>query len=118
MFHACSSDSFNPMNVESRLPVTLMASVTPPAVNDRGSKVRILTDPISSKGQFSLPSQVVKVELHPVFQQYHQGIPHILQEVFHQPDSHLPRSDMDCVWNPVEVQTFALCAVLLRTIQG
>ena len=44
----CSSDSFNPMNVESKLPVAPMGSVTPPAAEDRGSKVGILTDPIIS----------------------------------------------------------------------
>ena len=47
-FHAHSSDSFNPMIVESQLPVTPMRSMTPPAVQDRGSKVRILTNPIIS----------------------------------------------------------------------
>ena len=47
-FHSHSSDSFNPMNVESKLPVAPMASVTPPAVDDRGSKVRILTSPTFS----------------------------------------------------------------------
>ena len=43
-----SSDSFNLMKVESMLPVTPMASVTTPATKDRGSKVRKLTDPITS----------------------------------------------------------------------
>ena len=43
-----SSDSFNPMNVESMLPVTPMGSVTPPATRDRGSKVRMATGPIIS----------------------------------------------------------------------
>ena len=47
-FQVHSSDSFNPMNVESKLPVTPIRSVTPPASEDRGSKVRILTDPIIS----------------------------------------------------------------------
>ena len=45
---AHSSDSFNPMNVESKLPVAPMGGVTPPATTDRDSKVRILTDPIIS----------------------------------------------------------------------
>ena len=45
-FQVHSSDSFNLMNVESKLPVTPMGSVTPPAAEDRGSKVRFLTDPI------------------------------------------------------------------------
>ena len=49
-FNAHSSDSFNPMNMESKLLVTPMGSVTPPAINDRGSKVGISTDPISSTG--------------------------------------------------------------------
>ena len=43
-----SSDSFNPLKMESMLPVTPMESVTPPATNDRGSEVRKSTDPISS----------------------------------------------------------------------
>ena len=43
-----SSDSFNPLKMESMLPVTPMESVTPPATKDRGSKVRKSTDPISS----------------------------------------------------------------------
>ena len=47
-FQVHSSDSFNPMNVESKLPVTPMGSVTPPATEDRGSKVRIPTNPIIS----------------------------------------------------------------------
>ena len=47
-FQLCSSESFDPMNVDSLLPVTPMGSVTPPAVEDRGSKVGILTDPITS----------------------------------------------------------------------
>ena len=47
-FHMHSSDSFNPMNVESKLPVTSMGDVTPPATTNRDSKVRILTNPISS----------------------------------------------------------------------
>ena len=38
-FSSHSSDSFNPMNVESMVPVTPMGSVTPPATRDRGSKV-------------------------------------------------------------------------------
>ena len=46
--NSCSSDSFNQMKVESMLPVTPMASVTPPATKDRGSKVRKSTDPIIS----------------------------------------------------------------------
>ena len=47
-FNVHSSDFFNPMGVDSQLPVTPMGSVTPPAVDDRGSKVRIPSDPISS----------------------------------------------------------------------
>ena len=47
-FHTHSSDSFNPMNVESKLPVMTMGGVTPPATTDRDSKVGILTDPIIS----------------------------------------------------------------------
>ena len=47
-FHMHSSDSFNPMNVESKLPVAPMGGVTPPATRDRDSKVGILTDPIIS----------------------------------------------------------------------
>ena len=47
-FHMHSSDSFNPMNVESKLPVAPMGGVTPPATTDRDSKVRTLTDPITS----------------------------------------------------------------------
>ena len=43
-----SSDSFNPMKVESMLPVTPMESVTTPATKDRGSKVRKPTNLISS----------------------------------------------------------------------
>ena len=43
-----SSDSFNPMNVESVLPVTPMGSVTPPATSDRDSKVGKPTNPIIS----------------------------------------------------------------------
>ena len=50
MFHQHSSDSFNPLSVESNLPVAPMASGTPPAMKDRDSKVRILTDPINSTG--------------------------------------------------------------------
>ena len=45
---SCSSDSFNPLKMESMLPVTPMESVTPPATKDRGSKVGKPTDPISS----------------------------------------------------------------------
>ena len=47
-FCSHSSDSFNPMNVESVLPVTPMGSVTPPATKDRDSKVGMSTDPIIS----------------------------------------------------------------------
>ena len=47
-FHACFSHSFNPKNVESQLPVTPVGSVTPPAIEDRGSKVGILTNSIIS----------------------------------------------------------------------
>ena len=47
-FSTCSSDSFNPMNVESVLPVTPMESVTPPAVDDRANKVGVPSDPIIS----------------------------------------------------------------------
>ena len=45
---AHSSDSLNPMTVESMLPVTLMGGVTPPATKERDSKVRISTNPIIS----------------------------------------------------------------------
>ena len=45
-----SSDSFNPLKMESMLPVTPMESVTPPATKDRDSKVRKSTNPISSTG--------------------------------------------------------------------
>ena len=38
-FSSHSSDSFNPMNVESVLPVAPMGSVTPPATKDRDSTV-------------------------------------------------------------------------------
>ena len=47
-FSACSSDSLNLMTVESMLHVTPMGGVTPPAIKDRDSKVRISTDPIIS----------------------------------------------------------------------
>ena len=47
-FSAHSSDSLNPMNVESMLPVIPMGGVTPPTTKDRDSKIGILTDPISS----------------------------------------------------------------------
>ena len=50
MFQQHSSDSFNPSNMESNLPVTPMVSVTPPAVKDRDSKVISLSNPISSTG--------------------------------------------------------------------
>ena len=50
MFYRHSYDSFKLFSVESNLPVTPMVSVTPPAVKDRDSKVRILADPISSTG--------------------------------------------------------------------
>ena len=43
-----SSDSFNPLKMESMLPVTPMASVTTPATKDRGSKVGKSIDPIIS----------------------------------------------------------------------
>ena len=43
-----SSDSFNPMTVESMLPVTPMGSVTPPATTDRASKVGKPNNPITS----------------------------------------------------------------------
>ena len=43
-----SSDSFNPLRMESMLPVTPMESVTIPATKDRGSKVRKPTNPIIS----------------------------------------------------------------------
>ena len=47
-FQVCSSESFNLMSVDSQLPVAPMESVTPPAVDDRASKVGIPSDPISS----------------------------------------------------------------------
>ena len=47
-FSTCSSDSLNPMNVESMLPVTPVGSVTPPATKDRDSEIRMSTDPIIS----------------------------------------------------------------------
>ena len=43
-----SSDSFNPLKMESMLPVTPMESVTIPATKDRGIKVGKPTDPIIS----------------------------------------------------------------------
>ena len=46
--NSCPYDSFNQLNGNSMLPVTPMASVTPPATKDRGSKVRKLTNPIIS----------------------------------------------------------------------
>ena len=42
------SDSFNPLKMESMLPVTPMESVTIPATKDRGSKFGKPTNPISS----------------------------------------------------------------------
>ena len=47
-FQSHSSESFNPFNVDSQLPVTPIGSVTPPTINDKCSKVGILTDPIIS----------------------------------------------------------------------
>ena len=47
-FSSHSSESFNPLKMESMLPVTPMESVTLPATKDRGSKVGKSTDPISS----------------------------------------------------------------------
>ena len=47
-FSSHSSDSFNPMNVESMLPVAPMGSVTPPATTNRASKVGKPTNPITS----------------------------------------------------------------------
>ena len=47
-FSSCSSDSFNPMKVESMLPVAPMGSVTPPETTDRASKVGKPTNPIIS----------------------------------------------------------------------
>ena len=46
--YARSSDSFDQLNGQSVLPVTLMVSVTTPATVDRGSKVCETTDPTSS----------------------------------------------------------------------
>ena len=46
--NSCSFDSFNQLNGQSMLPVTLMVSVTTPATIDRDSKVGEITDPISS----------------------------------------------------------------------
>ena len=91
-FCSHSSDSFNQLNGNSMLPVTPMASVTPPVTTDRNSKVGkqlILSFP---QGHSSLP----QVELHQVFQhQQHQGIPPIPQKVFHQLDTlHLRNNGM------------------------
>ena len=47
-FCSHSSDSFNQLNGNSMLPVTPMASVTPPATTDRDSKVSKSTNPIIS----------------------------------------------------------------------
>ena len=47
-FNVHSLDSFNPMSVDSQLPVAPMESVTPPTVDDSGSKVGIPSNPISS----------------------------------------------------------------------
>ena len=47
-FNVHSSDSFNPSNVESMLPASPMENLKTHSVNDRGSKVGIPTDPISS----------------------------------------------------------------------
>ena len=46
--YLCSFNSFNQLNGHSMLPVTPMASVTTSATIDRGSKVSVITDPISS----------------------------------------------------------------------
>ena len=47
-FSGHSLDSYNQTNVESIQPAFPMESVNTPCVNDRGSKVRIPTDPICS----------------------------------------------------------------------
>ena len=47
-FSVCYSDSFNPTNVESKLPASPMEILKTPSINDRGSKVRIPTNPIHS----------------------------------------------------------------------
>ena len=93
-FSSHSSDSFNPMKVESMLPVTPMESVTPPATKDRDSKVGKPTNPIIST---ETPPAYCKWELHQVFQ--HQGIPPIPQKVFHQLDIPHQRK---LLWNAVE----------------
>ena len=62
-FSVCSSDSLNPMNVESMLPVMPMGGVTPPATKDRDSKVRIPTNPIISTEPQRHPS-LLRVEFH------------------------------------------------------
>ena len=49
-FCSHSSDSFNQLNGNSMLAVTLMVSVTPPATTDRDSKVGKSTNPIISTG--------------------------------------------------------------------
>ena len=83
MFHPHSSDSFKPFSVESNLPVAPMVSVTPPAVKDRDSKVRILTNPISSTGATQPSITSSESGIHLPFQAL-PGIPPILPKEFHQ----------------------------------
>ena len=45
---SCSLDSFNPLKIESMLPITPIESVTPPATKDRDSEVGKSSNPISS----------------------------------------------------------------------
>ena len=53
-FCSHTSDSFNQMNVESKLPIIPMGSVTPPATKDRDSTVSKPTNPIISTEHPSL----------------------------------------------------------------
>ena len=91
-----SFDSFNQLNGNSMLPVTPMASVTTPATIDRGSKVREITNPISS---IETPQPTVRGAVssslppsHPVFLQ-HLDIPPDPPKVFLQFITLHPRSD-------------------------
>ena len=73
-----SSDFFNPLKMESMLPVTPMASVTPPATKDRGSKVRKPTDPIISTeaapqpAEYGISASGITLSVPKMFHQIHQ----------------------------------------------
>ena len=67
IFQQHSSDSFNPSNVESNLPVTPMASVTQLAVKNRDSKVTSLSYPISSTGAIQPSITSSESGISPVF---------------------------------------------------